>query len=111
MDTEKFRMGWLMVCFDLPVLTKAQRKAATHFRKQLLDDGYQMVQWSVYARPCVTFSRQQTHLRRLELMVPEEGSVRAIFITRAQWERAYSVEGCPAVKTKPQKMPEQLQFW
>ena len=111
MDTEKFRMGWLMVCFDLPVGTKAQRKAATRFREQLLDDGYQMIQWSVYARPCVTFARQQTHLRRLELMVPNEGSVRAIFITRAQWARAYSVIGGPAKPTPPQKMPEQLQFW
>lgn len=111
MDTEKFRMGWLMVCFDLPVMTKAQRKTAANFRKKLLDDGYQMIQWSVYARPCVTFSRQQTHLRRLELMVPDEGSVRAIFITRAQWERAYSVEGRPAKETEPQKIPEQLQFW
>lgn len=111
MDTEKFRMGWLMVCFDLPVLTKSQRKAATQFRKQLLDDGYQMIQWSVYARPCVTFSRQQTHLRRLELMVPAEGSVRAIYITRAQWERAYAIEGTPAKEVAPQKLPEQLQFW
>lgn len=77
-------MGWLMVCFDLPVLTKAERKRATQFRKFLLDDGYDMIQFSVYARPCVTFARQQTHLRRLELNVPPEGSVRAIFVTRAQ---------------------------
>ncbi len=104
-------MGWLMVCFDLPVVTKRQRKVATKFRKQLLDDGYQMIQWRVYARPCVTFSRQQTHLRRLELMVPEEGSVRALFITRAQWERAYSIEGTPARVSPPQQIPEQLLLW
>ena len=104
-------MGWLMVCFDLPVVTKKQRKVASTFRKQLLDDGYQMIQWSVYARPCVTFSRQQTHLRRLELMVPEEGSVRAIFITRAQWERTYAIEGSPAKEASPQKIPEQLLLW
>ena len=111
MDTEKFKMGWLMVCFDLPVTTKQQRKVATQFRKRLLDDGYQMIQFSVYARPCVTFARQQTHLRRLELMVPEEGSVRAFFITRAQWERAYYIEGKPAQVKKTEKMPVQLQFW
>jgi len=27
-DTEKFKMGWLVVAFDLPVGTKKQRKAA-----------------------------------------------------------------------------------
>lgn len=111
MDTEKFKMGWLMVCFDLPVQTKIERKRATQFRKFLLDDGYDMVQFSVYARPCVTFSRQQTHLRRLELNVPPEGSVRAIFVTRAQWERAYSIMGSPAEPVVPRKIPKQLQFW
>ena len=111
MDTEKFKMGWLMVCFDLPVLTKQERKRATKFRKFLLDDGYNMIQCSVYARPCVTFARQQTHLRRLELNVPPEGSVRAIFVTRAQWERAYSIMGRPAEIKPPETMPTQLQFW
>lgn len=111
MDTEKFKMGWLMVCFDLPVGTKAERKRATKFRKFLLDDGYDMVQFSVYARPCVTFARQQTHLRRLEDNVPPDGAVRAIFVTRSQWERAYSIMGSPAKPQKPREMPEQLQLW
>lgn len=100
-----------MVCFDLPVQTKLERKRATLFRKFLLDDGYLMVQYSVYARPCVTFSRQQTHLRRLKQNVPSEGSVRAIFVTRAQWERSYSIVGHPASEVPPEKMPAQLQFW
>jgi len=100
-----------MVCFDLPVITKEERKRAAQFRKFLLDDGYGMVQFSVYARPCVTFSRQQTHLRRLELNVPPSGSVRAIFITRAQWERMYSIQGAPAEDKKPEEIPEQMQFW
>ena len=111
MDTEKFKMGWLMVCFDLPVSTKSERRRATQFRKFLLDDGYHMIQFSVYARPCVTFARQQTHLRRLELNVPQEGAVRAIFITRAQWERAYSIMGKPAKAEPLEQIPTQLQFW
>ena len=111
MDTKKFKMGWLMVCFDLPVLTKEQRKTATQFRKWLLDDGYQMIQWSVYARPCVTFSRQETHLRRLETAVPEEGSIRALFVTRAQWERAFSIKGSPAKPDSPETLPEQMLLW
>ena len=111
MDTEKFKMGWLMVCFDLPVGTKKERKNATQFRKFLLDDGYDMIQFSVYARPCVTFARQETHLRRLELNVPPEGSVRALFVTRAQWERMYAIEGSPAEEIVPERIPEQLQFW
>lgn len=50
MDTERFKVGWILVAFDLPVLSKKQRKAATGFRQWLLDDGFHMLQFSVYAR-------------------------------------------------------------
>jgi CRISPR-associated protein Cas2 len=111
MDTEKFKMGWLVVAFDLPVGTKAQRKRATDFRKFLIDDGYQMIQFSVYARPCVTFARQQTHLDRLKGNLPPEGSVRAIFVTRSQWERSCVIQGSPASETEAEDLPEQIQLW
>jgi CRISPR-associated protein Cas2 len=111
MDTKKFKMGWLVVAFDLPVGTKQQRKVATDFRNFLLDDGYQMIQWSVYARPCVSFARQQSHIDRLKKNLPPEGSVRAIFVTRAQWERSFVIQGAPAAESNPEQMPEQIQLW
>ena len=76
----------MIVAFDLPVLTKEQRKVAAKFRKYLLNDGYMMIQFSFYARPTVTFSRMKTHLRRLKYNLPPEGSVRSIYVTQAQWE-------------------------
>jgi CRISPR-associated protein Cas2 len=111
MDVEKFKMGWLVVAFDLPVGSKAQRKAASDFRNFLLDDGFQMLQFSVYARPCVSFARQQTHLERVRKNVPEEGKVRAFFLTRFQWENAYVIHGAPAKEVPPEQMPEQIQLW
>lgn len=111
MDTKKFKMGWLMVAFDLPVGTKDQRKAATGFRNFLLDDGFQMIQFSVYARPCVTFARQQTHIDRVKTRLPPEGSVRVLFITRSQWERSYVIHGSPAEQQKPENIPNQIQLW
>ena len=74
MDMEKFKMGWLVVAFDLPVLSKPQRKAATAFRDFLIDDGFQMMQFSVYVRPCVSFARQETHIDRIRKSVPAEAS-------------------------------------
>jgi CRISPR-associated protein Cas2 len=111
MDTEKFKMGWLMVAFDLPVISKEQRKRATDFRKFLMDDGYSMMQWSVYVRPCVSAARQETHLARVKAHIPEEGSVRAIFITRAQWEKSWVIHGKPAIEVPPEEMPEQILLW
>lgn len=111
MDLEKYKMGWLIVTFDLPVGTKQQRKQATAFRNYLVDDGYQMVQFSVYARACVTFARQETHIERVKRNLPPEGSVRAIFVTRAQWERSYVIHGSPATETVAEDLPEQTQLW
>lgn len=111
MDTEKFKMGWLIVAFDLPVITKKQRKAATDFRNFLIDDGFTMMQFSVYVRFCVTFARQETHVARVKKNLPPEGSVRAIFVTRSQWERSFVIHGAPAKQGTPEGMPEQLQFW
>lgn len=104
-------MGWLLVAFDLPVTEKEQRKAATQFRNYLLADGFLMMQYSVYVRSMVTHSRMQTHLRRLEQNIPPEGSIRAIYVTQAQWERSFIIHGKPAQKQVPENIPDQLQFW
>lgn len=111
MDVEKFKMGWLVVAFDLPVGTKEQRKAATGFRDFLLEDGFQMIQFSVYVRPCVSFARQETHLDRIKKGIPAEGKIRAFFVTRSQWERSYVIYGKPAQEVTPESLPEQIQLW
>ncbi len=107
-------MGWVMVMFDLPVMTDEERRAATRFRKQLLDDGYLMIQFSVYARPCVTYEALDTHTRVLGKIVPEAGNVRVMFFTDAQWERAYTVIGPNYAQGKralDPEMPQQVEFW
>lgn len=104
-------MGWLIVAFDLPVGSKQQRKQATGFRDFLIEDGFQMIQFSVYARACVSFARQETHIERVKRNLPPEGSVRAIFVTRAQWERSFIIHGAPALVQEPEALPEQMQIW
>ncbi len=107
-------MGWVMVMFDLPVMSDEERKTATRFRKQLLDDGYLMIQFSVYARPCVSYEAMDTHTRVLEKIVPAAGNVRVLFFTDVQWQRAYTVIGPNyqqgGREIDPQ-MPEQVEFW
>jgi len=56
---------------------------AHDFREWLKDDGYQMLQLSVYARAGVTFARQETRIDRVKKNLPSEGSGRAIFVTRS----------------------------
>lgn len=48
MNNSPFSMGWILAMFDLPVVTKKERKVATKFRNDLLDEGFLMIQFSVY---------------------------------------------------------------
>lgn len=73
-------MGWLVIAFDLPVVAPEQRKAAVRFRDSLLDDGFEMIQYSVYARPCVSFARQETHIRRVRVFTPPK-AISALFLS------------------------------
>ncbi len=102
-------MAWVVVMFDLPVGTSEERRAATHFRNDLITDGYFMMQFSVYARPCGSADKVETHMRRLKSKIPPSGEVRSLIITDAQWGRMFIVRG--KQKNKPEDMPEQLMFF
>lgn len=78
---------WLFVLFDLPVKTKSDRRAATRFRKFLKDDGYMMLQYSVYARVCRGEEAVDKHLQRVARNLPAKGSVRALQVTDRQYAR------------------------
>ncbi len=114
MNWSSYKVGWILTMFDLPVVTKAERKVATKFRKFLLDDGYVMVNYSVYARPCISWDMMRKHAQRLEAEVPNAGNVRTLFITDKQWKDAIIVIGEDYEETHMQgspDMPEQLAFW
>lgn len=112
MDNLNYKMGWLVVCFDLPTTSKKERKDYTDFRKALLEDGYIMVQYSVYARSCVTYDRVLTHARRLKSFLPPAGTVRCMFVTNIQWEKMFVFYG-PDREPDPhlEGLPEQLLLW
>lgn len=103
-----------MAMFDLPVVTKPERKAATQFRKNLLDDGFLMVQYSVYARPCVTYEQLEQHLCRMKHMIPPAGNVRVMFMTDEQWKKSFTVSGgnyTAAADDPGLQIPKQVEFW
>ena len=105
----KYRMAWVLVLFDLPVGTPDERKAAANFRKDLVQDGYIMVQFSVYARPCGSADRVETQIRRLRPKIPARGEVRGLTISDAQWGRMMVVRS--QAKVESEKMPEQMMFF
>lgn len=75
----------LIVFFDLPTVTKAEKRAYTLFRRFLLQDGYDMIQWSVYARMVNGFDDAGKHLKRLSTNLPKQGSVRCLQVSEKQF--------------------------
>lgn len=49
----------LLLSFDLPRNTKAERKQATKYRKRLVELGFMMKQFSLYEREVVSKQTKQ----------------------------------------------------
>ena len=84
---------WMIVLFDLPVLTKKERKAATKFRNFLLDEGFEMSQFSVYMRFCAGKEQTETLTKKVERGVPATGKVHIVYLTDKQYEKIVCFDG------------------
>ena len=76
---------WVLVFFDLPTETKKERKAAAKFRKNLLEDGFTMFQFSIYLRHCPSTENADVHIKRVKRMLPEFGKVGILRVTDKQF--------------------------
>jgi CRISPR-associated protein Cas2 len=101
-----YRLMWMMVLFDLPVGTKKERKAATKFRQFLLDQGFEMSQYSVYMRFCAGKEQGESYAKRVEKAVPSTGKVHIVFLTDKQYENIVTFDG--RTKEPARKNPEQF---
>lgn len=97
---------WIFVFFDLPVGTKVDRRNATRFRNFLKNDGYMMLQWSVYARVCRGEDGATKHILRATKHLPPRGSVRTLQVTDRQYARMKLLLG--EASESERKAPDQL---
>ena len=95
-----YRLMWMTVMFDLPVTTKAERYAATQFRNFLLDQGFEMAQFSVYMRCCASKQHTETLTRRIAGATPERGKVDIVYFTDKQYENIVSFRGNKRQKSR-----------
>src|SRR3546814_20378024 len=72
--------------FRSPVDTKERAREATKFREFLLDEGFEMSQFSIYARFCNGKEHYETYLRRIEANLPERGEIHVLNFTDKQYE-------------------------
>lgn len=78
---------WLFAMFDLPVNTSEDRKVYARFRKGLLERGFSMLQYSVYARHCASEESAGGVRAEVRAMLPAEGQVRLLAVTDRQFAK------------------------
>jgi CRISPR-associated protein Cas2 len=80
-----YRIMWVLVFFDLPTETKKDRKIYARFRKDIMADGFQMFQFSIYLRHCSSRENAAVHIQRVKKILPAKGHVGIMCVTDKQF--------------------------
>ena len=79
--------------FDLPVETAVQRKQYRQFRKALINEGFLMIQYSVYVRVCVNKKSATFMENRIKTYLLENGTIQALTLTEKQYNDMHFLVG------------------
>ncbi|MFD1471775.1 CRISPR-associated endonuclease Cas2 [Companilactobacillus mishanensis] len=83
----------LIVMFDLPTLTSSDRRNYRQFRKYLINDGFIMMQESIYT--CILIDRQSADLleKKISLYAPKKGLIQTMIVTEKQYTAINFITG------------------
>lgn len=76
----------LFVMFDLPITTKNDQKNYNKFRCLLLNQGFYMIQFSIYAKLCANHDEVIKTNNIIENHLPPKGNIRCLMVTEKQYE-------------------------
>lgn len=94
-----YRIMWVLVFFDLPTETKKDKKIYAKFRKDILADGFQMFQFSIYLRHCSSKENADVHIKRTKKILPPKGHVGIMCITDKQFGMMEIFRGHDPIET------------
>lgn len=80
-----YKLMRLLCMFDLPMDTADEKRAYRNFRRDLMKEGFIMIQYSVYARVCPSREYANRLEKRVQKFVPAEGNVRLLCVTEKQY--------------------------
>jgi CRISPR-associated protein Cas2 len=112
MKTERlnaYRIMWVLVFFDLPTETANERKIYARFRKDILKDGFQMFQFSIYLRHCASSENAEVHIKRVKSILPAKGHVGIMTITDKQFGMMEIFRGREPAEAA--EVPQQLELF
>ncbi|MDD4088905.1 MAG: CRISPR-associated endonuclease Cas2 [Tissierellia bacterium] len=83
----------VIVFFDLPTITKSDKREYTHFRKFLIKSGFLMLQESVYCKLALNTTVANTIVANVRKNKPKKGLVQLLTITEKQFSKMEFIIG------------------
>lgn len=83
----------VIVMFDLPTETSMERRHYRWFRKYLIDDGFVMMQESIYTKICLNMHAVKQVELSIEKNKPPKGLVQIMSVTERQFASMKLVVG------------------
>lgn len=83
----------VIVMFDLPTETSMERRHYRWFRKYLIDDGFVMMQESIYTKICLNMHAVKQVELNIEKNKPPKGLVQIMSVTERQFASMKLVVG------------------
>lgn len=108
-ELSEYKGVWLFAMFDLPVESSEARKAYTRFRNHLLKMGFEMMQFSVYARYFPSEDASKVCRKHIRKALPGRGQVRLLCVTDKQFGKMESFIG--RKKHNPEEPPPQMMLF
>lgn len=88
-----YRFMRVLVMFDLPTVTSADRKEYTKFRKYLIKSGFLMLQESIYCKLSPNSTLADAVIENVRKNKPEKGLVQVLRVTEKQYAKMEYIVG------------------
>ena len=82
-----------MVFFDLPNIYTTDKRNYLKFRKYLLNEGFIMMQESVYSKLVLNSQQSNTLVERIRKNAPKKGLIQVLTITEKQYSQIENITG------------------
>lgn len=83
----------ILVMFDLPVISVAERKEYARFRKYLIKSGFLMIQESIYCKLSPNSTLADAVIENIRKNKPEKGLVQVLRVTEKQYTKMEIIVG------------------
>lgn len=89
----KYNYMRIIIMYDLPNNNSDENKDYTKFRKNLIKNGYIMMQFSVYIKCLNVKTKFKNEVKKISKFIPPQGNIRVLSITEKQYQDIIYLNG------------------